>query len=261
MIIRLFAMECGRALCSRRFVATILLMVAIEALSSSRIFTNMGFGVDEILDNLFAGTGSATMLLMLLPLLPYAMSYARDMEEHALEFYMVRVDTVTFMAVRFAAAVFSAFLCVIVSFGVFAGILLCMGHPLSDSVIGDVGTAEGYQEFLKSNTGLYLLCYGTDRGLSAAMAAASAMFMSVLYPHSFFTFTSPVCIYFLSLRLIFPREIVRLWLIPSSWMEDVYASSSGGFATLLCKVGVAAMVCFVYGGLALILAGRRWHYA
>ena len=261
MIIRLFATECGRAICNRRFVASILLMVLTEMFSSAWIFTNMGFGVDEILDNLFLGTGSAMVLLMLFPLLPYALSYAKDMEEHALEFYMVRVDTVSFMAVRFAAVVLSAFLCVVISFTIYAVILLCMGHPLSVSVTGDIDTARGYEEFLKSNTVLYLLCYGTDRGLSAAMMAACALFMSVVYPHSLFVFTSPVCIYFLSLRLVFPREVERLWLIPSSWMEEVYSSPSGGFASLLCKVGVAAMICFIYGGLALVLVKRRWHYA
>lgn len=260
MIMRLFAVECKRALCNRRFAASILLMLLMEMLSSSMIFTDMWFGVDAILDNLFSGTGSATVLLMLFPLLPYAMSYARDMEEHALEFYMVRVDTAVFVAVRFAAAVFSAFLCVTVSFILFAGILLCMGHPLSGGV-GNDASGGGYREFLCSNTILYLVSYGTDRGLSAAMAAASAVFLSVLYPHSLFTFTAPVCLYFLSLRLVFPREIERTWLIPDSWMDGVYESPAGGVATLLCKLGVAMLVCLVYEGLALILAKRRWHYA
>lgn len=259
MIRRMFAMECGRAFRNRWFAFSVVLMALMEFLSSSMMLTNKDFGVDEMLDNLFSGTGSATVLLMLFPLFPYAISYAKDMEEHALEFYMVRADTVQFMLVRFTAALFSAFMCVVVSFILFAGLLLCMGYPLSGAAAGSDTT--GYQEFLGSNTALYLLCYASDRGLSAAMMAACAVFMSVVYPHSFFAFTSPVCIFFLSVRLVFPREVEREWLIPNSWVESVYSSPSGGFATLLCKLGVAAMVCMVYGGLALFMAKRRWHYA
>lgn len=257
MMIRLFCMECRRAFGSKLFAAAVFLMVLAEMLSSSWEITDMSAGVDVMLDMLFSGTGSDVVLLMMFPLLPYAISYARDMEEHALEFYMVRMNTVPFMTVRFITAIFSAFACVVVSFIVFSVILLCMGHPLSQNTASG---AEGYMEFMGSNTTLYLLCYTADRGLSAAMMAACAMFMSVLYPHSFFAFTSPVCIYLLALRLVFPHEVVRTWLIPSSWVDGVYSSPSGGFATLLCKVGVAALVCLVYGGLSVLLAKRRWHY-
>lgn len=259
MIIRLFGMECRRAFGNKLFAAAVFLMVLTEMLSSSMIFLNMSFGVDEILDNLFSGTGSDVLLLIMFPLLPYALSYAKDMEEHALDFYMVRLDTVSFMTVRFITALFSAFACVVVSFMIFSVILLSMGHPFS--ALAASNTTEGYGEFLGSNTALYLLCYSADRGLSAAMMAACAVFMSVLYPHSFFAFSSPVCIYLLALRLVFPQEVVRTWLIPSSWVDGVYSSPSGGFATLLCKVGVAALVCLVYGGLSVFMAKRRWHYA
>lgn len=259
MIRRLFGMECGRAFCNKWFVFSIILMVLTEWLSSSMMWTNKDFGVDEILDNLFGGTGSATVLITLFPLIPYAMSYAKDMEEHALEFYMIRMDTIKFMFVRFMAVIFSAFMCVLVSFLVYAVLLLCMGYPISGGIhANDMG---GYYEFLGSNTTLFLLCYAADRGLSAAMIAACAVFLSVLYPHSFFAFTAPVCIFLLSQRLIFPREIERTWLMPDTWIESVYNSPSGGFATLLCKVGVTAMVCLVYGGFTLIMAKRRWHYA
>ena len=257
MMIRLFCMECRRAFGNKLFAAAVFLMVLAEMLSSSWEITDMATGVDVMLDMLFSGTGSDVVLLMMFPLLPFAISYARDMEEHALEFYMVRTNTVPFMTVRFITAIFSAFACVVVSFIVFSVILLCMGHPLSQNT---ASSTEGYMEFMGSNTTLYLLCYTADRGLSAAMMAACAMFMSVLYPHSFFAFTSPVCIYLLALRLVFPHEVVRTWLIPSSWVDGVYSSPSGGFATLLCKVGVAALVCLVYGGLSVLLAKRRWHY-
>lgn len=259
MLMRVFGMELKRAFCSRQFATSIVLMVLMEILSSAMILTNLSFGVDEVLDNLFAGTGSVDVLLLLFPLLPYAVSYAKDMEEHALDFYMVRMDAMSFMVVRFAAAVFSAFACVVVSFAMFSVILLCMGHPLSVGAASSM--TEGYQEFMGSHTALYLTCYTADRGLSAAMIAACAVFMSVLYSHSFFAFVSPACIYLLSVRLVFPMEVRRTWLMPDTWIEGIYESPSGGFATLMCKVGVAVLVCLVYGGLSVILAKRRWHYA
>ena len=259
MLARVTGMELKRAFWNRMFAVSIVLMVLMEILASALVITNTAFGVDEILDSLFAGTGSDTVLLLLFPLLPYAAAYAKDMEDHALEFYMVRMDTVPFMAVRFTVAAASAFACVVVSFAVFGAVLLCLGHPLSAGV--STGVTAGYQEFLGSHTALYLLCYSADRGLSAAMMAGCAVFMSVLYPNSFFAFTSPACIYLLSERLIFPAEIERAWLTPDSWIEGVYESASGGFATLLCKAGVAALVCLVYGGLSAALAKRRWHYA
>lgn len=259
MIKRLFVTECGRAFCNKRFIFCIILMILMEMFSSSMILTNKTFGVDEILENLFSGTGSATVLLMMFPLMPYAVSYAKDMEEHALEFYMIRMNTVQFVFVRFMVVIFSAFMCIIISFALYSVLLLCMGHPLSAAMVNS--DIEGYQKFSVLNTVLHLLGYASDRGLSAVMMAACAMFLSVLYPHSFFVFTSPVCIYYMSVRLIFPKEIEREWLIPSSWIELVYSSPSGEFVSLLCKIGVTAMVCFVYGGFTLIMAKRRWHYA
>lgn len=256
---RLFAMELKRAFYNRNFFLTIVLMVLMEIVSSSLIFTNIAFGVDEILDNLFSGTGSATVLLMLFPLLPYAISYAKDMEDGALDYYMVRTDIHTFLSVRFIVAVFSAFACVVISFVIFSTLLYCMGHPITNGVSS--GDGEGYNQFLGSEPFLYFLCYSVDRGMSAAMMAASAVFLSVLYSNSFFAFTAPVCLYFLSVRLVFPNEVNRLWLHPDSWIEGVYNSAYGGFATLFYKTGVMVTVCLVYEVFALIIAKRRWHYA
>lgn len=260
-VARLFCIEFRRAVLSKKFAVAVLLTVLMEMLSSARMLLQSGATVIETMNFMFDGAGSAFLILCLFPLLPFSLSYAEDMEENALTYYMVRTTPVSFMLNRFFLVCLSAFLCVVCSFILFIIVLRCMGEPLfwAEANYQNVG----YDQFLAvGNTAAFLCCYITDRALSAVMMSACAVWISTVFPNTLFSFTAPVCIYFLALRVIrFPAELEKPYLQVSSWIEGVYVSPSGGAATFLCKLGVTAMVCTVYGILAVVQVKRRWHYA
>jgi len=253
--------EFRRAVLSKKFAIAVLLTVLMEMLSSAMMLFQSGATVIETLNFMFDGAGSAFLILCLFPLLPFSLSYAEDMEDNALTYYMVRTDTVSFMLNRFLVVCLSAFLCVVCSFIIFIFILHCMGEPLFWAELDY--TNAGYNQFLaEGNTLAFLCCYIADRALSAVMMSACAVWISTVFSNTLFSFTAPVCIYFIALRVIrFPSELENTYLQVSSWVGGVYESPAGGTATFFCKLGVTAMVCAVYGILAVIQANRRWHYA
>ena len=264
LFINLFSIEICRAVFSKKFVICIFLMLVFELLSSSMIIFNTGFTVEEVLDNVFNGSGSANILLCLLPLVPFCLSYAKDMEDNAVSFYLVRANTCTYMLNRFFVACLSAFFCVVVSFAIFTIVLLCIGHPLSYNMYSgeaEAGSVSGYMQFLVQGKVMsYLIFYTMDRGLSAVMIAALAVFISTIYTNTFFTFTAPVCIYFMAVRFIFSGDYEHQWRLPSSWIEGTYDLPEGGYMTFFCKLGVALLVCIFFCGLSVFCSVRRWHY-
>lgn len=260
---RLFCIEFRRAIVSKRFIGTVFFMLLLELLSSSTLLTDLESSIIDVIENLFAGTGSAHLLLGMLPLLPFSLSYAEDIEENALNFILVRSNTVLFMLNRFFVACLSAFLCVVISFSILILILFCMGHPLFLTHINDI--RNGYAQFLTDGNGVaYLFFYVLDRGLSATMMAGCAIWVSTILPNAFFAFTAPICIYFLALRIImFPTEMMFTYqyLQVQLWFEGTYDSPNGGLASFLCKLGVTAMICMIYGAFSIVHTVRRWHYA
>lgn len=246
-----------RALCSENFVLTVLLMFLVELLSCGQPLYVDIYSVVEVVDNLFSGTGSADLLLMMFPLLPYALEYAKEEQEKAVAFWVVRTGTGSYAIGKFIASCVAAFCSVMVSFLLLCTVLLVMGHPLYRE-LGYEGY--GYVQLLANERPFaFLFCYLADRGLSAAMMAGCAVCISSVYPNLFLTFSGPICIYFIVLR-IFPGSAIP-WLNVSNWMEGTYASPAGGEMSLLIKLTVSLLVCFVYGIVTVWAIKRRWQYA
>ena len=257
----LFRTDMKRAVLSRSFLLTIILMLLVQCLSSGDPFLRIDdYSVTEIIDNLFAGTGSVGLLLMLFPLLPYALSYARDEEENAVTFWMIRISAGKYLTSRFMAACISAFLSVVLSFIMLILLLLAMGHSLYNPELFYLEM--GYAQLLAAGQPIaYFIAYLCDRGLSAAMMSGCAVWISTVYPNQYLSFSGPICIYFLVL-CIFPRfDISARHLAVSSWVDGTYDSPLGGWFSLLCKLGVTLLVCGVYYLFSRMNVKRRWHYA
>lgn len=119
MLGNLFCIDLRRAVCSRAFLLTVLAMVFVELLSAGPILSIPEFGVTEILDNLFAGTDSASLLFMLFPLFPGALTYAKDVQERSVNFWLIRAEVKAYMASKYLAACASALLALETSFVLF----------------------------------------------------------------------------------------------------------------------------------------------
>ena len=260
MLGNLFCIDLRRAVCSRVFLLTVAVMVFVELLCAGPVLFTLEFAVTDILDNLFAGTGSSEILLMVLPLFPGALLYSRDTQERSVNFWLVRAKAGTYMAAKFLAACISALLALAVSFTVLTFILLAMGHGLGRTIpYGGEGSIYGYLQLLyEENVAGYLILYTLDRGLSAAMMAGCAVFLSAIYPNPYFAACGPVCIFYLVLRAF--SGVTQETLSPHTWMSGTYQLFSSGWMVFLCKAGVALLVCGVYGALSVWIMGRRWRH-
>lgn len=255
--IRIVGNDMRRAIISWRFLVTVVLMTMVATLSSGTMLTVRECCVAEIIDNLFSGSGNSDLLIMLLPLLPYALTYAREEEERAVAFWVVRTEVPCYMFGKYLTACVSALLCVVASFCVLTLVLMGMGHPLYRDM---PFIEEGYTQLLAAGKPiLYLAAYFLDRGFGAAMAAGSAVLISAILPNQFLAFVGPVCLRLVALRVIsFPN--MPAYLQVTSWTDGTYNLSTGGM-TMLCKVGVSLLVCAVFGAFSLFLVKRRWHRA
>lgn len=255
--IRVIGNDMRRAVCSWRFCVTVILMTLVEILSSGTMLTVRECCVVEIVDNLFSGSGSSDLLIMLFPLLPYALTYAREEEERAVAFWVTRTETSCYMTGKYLAACAGALLCVCVSFLALTLALMGMGHPLCRDM---AFVNRGHSQLLADGKPVwYLVSYLLDRGLGAAMAAGSAVWISSIYPNQFLAFVGPVCLQFVALRVIsFPD--MPLFFNVMNWTGGTYDFDTAGM-TLLCKAGVALLVCSFFGVCSLLHVRRRWHRA
>lgn len=255
--LRVISNDIKRAVISWRFLVTVILMTMVATLSSGTMLTVTECCVVEIIDNLFSGSGSSDLLIMLLPLLPYALTYVREEEERAVTFWVMRTETSCYLFGKYLAACLSALLCVVASFCALTLVLIGMGHPLYRDI---PFVEEGYSQLLAAGKPiLYLAAYFLDRGLGAAMAAGSAVLISAVFPNRFLAFVGPVCLQLVALRVIsFPG--IPAYMNVMNWTGGTYNLETGGM-TLLCKVGVSLFVCVVFGAFSLLLVKRRWHHA
>lgn len=255
-----------RSLMTKKFAILVIGMILVELLSCGRSLLVNQFGVTELMDNLFAGTGSAEIILMLFPLIPFALAYAKDEQEHATLFWVVRAGAGKYMTSHFVIGCISAFLCVAVSLTLLCTVLFAMGHPLCWEEAYSMASNQegGYTQLLFAGHPVaYLVTYIADRGLSAAMMAGCAMCISAIYPNEFISFTGPVCIYYVALRA---SSVLRVYQMPNymhvtSWIEGTYDAPGGAIDSLLAKLGVTLLVCGVYGVVSVLLVRRRWQNA
>lgn len=251
-IIYLLHIDIRRFLGSRRFYLVCAGMILIQMLSCFAMVVLKTYTVTEIFDNLMSGTCSAVLLLWMLPLVPFALSYAEDQESNVLKYIEVRSTPWRVLVVRFFSSCLSAFLCVVLSFVAFMLIVRVMGHAWTDPELYQDIEQGGYNELLRSgNAAGFLLFFVLDRGFTAAMMGASAFFMSMFTRDTFIAFSAPVCLYFLAECIIDNymgvENLVKYpYLDSSNWMESTYNAPGGPAVALLMKLGVMIMICGIY---------------
>ncbi len=261
-MIRMYLNECRRFASSAMFYVAIILTAAAAMASSAVSITAKSSPVVEMLQAMFSGTGSAMVILLVIPVFPYALSYAFDERDGAVLFWVARADRRRYAASRFLAGCTSAFGTVVLGFFLFALISLCMGHSM---YMPEVYSAFGrtnmpYTEWLGAgHPWIFILLLSAEAGLSAAMGAGFAMLLSGIYPNPYLAFCGPLCAFFLVVRL-FSRLTINgqnRWLSPSFWIEGGSSSDPWYWFFGMRLLG-AMLVCAVYGLIFIWRVGRRW---
>lgn len=261
MMRNLLLTDMKRAIGGRGFWWIVLALVGMEFLSCGRSVW-IKCDIVMLIENLFSGTASVNLLLMLMPLVPYALVYAKDESERAAAFWVIRCGAKRYMASKFIVGCMAAFLCVVLSFVVFCVILYCGGYPLATDYLPENGKMyQGYYELLYAGNSLgYLGMYIVDRGLGGMMMSACAVFLAAMSKNQFIALTGPLCLYYVVLRISSDMDLPEFMRV-TNWIEDTYDAPGGAWEAFFCKIMVSFLVCVVFGILSVYIMKKRWEDA
>jgi len=194
--------------------------------------------VFSLLSHALTGSGSTIFILFIAPILPYAVSFASDLEDKALTFWVIRTGASKYAISKFLSSVIAGFFSVASSMIVFSLIMLIF-FPLSDGYIGD---QSGYGILLKNNQPwMYILVLTVHYSLSGALFAGMALTISTFVPNKFSTMAAPIVIYFVLMRLTTEAPIPNFFK-PSFLIEGIYSDVSPATAFLYKLIPVVAIL-------------------
>lgn len=253
-----------RAFSSAAFYLSVILMVSVGVLSSGSMLFSREYSVCEIISFLFAGSGSADLLIMVFPLLSFSLTYAKDEQEHSVGFWIVRSGAKRYMHAKFIVSCTMAFFSVVLFFLLLTVILLLKGHPLYNSNLEYLH--EGYDVLLVTgHPVIFLFVYFLHYGLGGALIAGCAVWISSIYPSWFLALTGPICLNYIALRLIsFPYgdEYVKYdYFRVENWVQGICVLPGGVWPTILSRIAGVLFVCAIFDILSVYNVKRRWHNA
>ncbi|MDD6175686.1 MAG: hypothetical protein PUC59_08025 [Firmicutes bacterium] len=201
----------------------------------------------------FGGGGVDMIIYMILPVLPFALSYAADVYSGAVPFWSVRCGIRRYVRGVWVTASLTGFCTV------FFGILLFDAVLFTTMTVPELMEDQNlFGNFLKFGTPVpYLLVDSFYKGLSGAMTACIAVWFSSMVPDRLATIASPVVLDFLYIRVItIPGFFYdRFRLIKGINIEG--GGELNWLWTILAKLATALVLCTVLGLLAEYNAKRR----
>ncbi|MBZ4665360.1 hypothetical protein [Mahella sp.] len=236
IFISLLKADLNRALLSLNFVLSTLFIMLVMFISCSGFITGTS-DVVYLLGHALSGSGSTMFILCIAPILPYGMSFASDMEDKVMTFWIIRTGVKKYAASKFVVSVIGGFLTV--GIGIFVFILIMsLFFPLFISV----NTGDSYASLLRNNkTGLYILLIAVHYSLSAALFAGTAIAVSSFIPNKFTVLSAPIVIYFVLMRLTTYASIPN-FLKADLLVQSIYPDVSPIAAFLYKLIPVAGIL-------------------
>lgn len=193
--IRVVGLEIRRMLCS----PWLWLAVVSEALwmfISTFIATSNGSIQSVIYGFIFAVDQNSgyIVLICILPILPYALSFVKEWNDRATHFWIIRTGTRPYMTAKLIAAAMAGFLTVFLGILLYAGMqrfFLPWGEP------GDYGGTYGGMQ----SVALYLLLFVSHKGASGMLVAVCALWVSCYFSNTYVALIGPNAIYWFLLRI------------------------------------------------------------
>lgn len=251
----IFLANFRRAFTEPNFYLTVLLtaVVLLPIAANTRMYSNALEGIVSVLN----GSGVFSIVICMLPALPFAGSYAQDENSGMLNFWAIRSGTRAYAGSQYLFSVLMGFC------ATFAGMLLCFfcilagGTPFWDGMSGDGG---GYSVLLgEGKLVLYLFMNLTNLALSSAIMAGVAAWFGSLVPNRMAVLAAPLVLYILLLRLI-PSGTVPPYLDPGSILQGEVTMATP-WATLGVKALIALIICGILGFFAVMNIQRRQKHA
>ncbi len=249
--LRVLTGDLKRAVFSWKFLLSTLCMTAVMPLSVAN-FLSSGENTVFYLIDLFFGSGLDGPALCILPLLSYGLSYAGEWNGGMDRLLIVRAGRGRYILSKILACAVSGFLTV------FCGMLLLIvmlgtTHPLYRS--GYCHTYITYGQMIAEGRvfqGYFL--YLIHWGLSGALTAVCALWVSAWRTNGLLAATAPFLLYFTATRIC-SRITLPGWLDPVYWYA-VYNVGTAG-KTLAIRMAVVFLLCGAMGLAAAYHINRR----
>lgn len=239
---RALKVDLRRSVLSRRFLLTVVLMLAWMLVNSA---TNIfiygflyGFGIPYTFNAALVGEFGLGMIVLAIATVPYSTSYQADQEcgfdRHAIE----RVGFTSYSVSRVISVALSAFLAFVAAAGLFLLALSLSGAP-HNTIPGNGEYLNGDYLDLVVTVGpwCYYLVRFAISGLTCAMAAVFALYICALIPNGYVALLSPLIGYYayvpvisIIMKLTGGSEIIRLFVL--NYIVTFQVNSNNGFSFL-----------------------------
>lgn len=239
----IFAIDMRRAFFSWRFAAAWALSFAV--LCVMRNAWNFADVVNEI-DSIFSGTSSYSLILIILPSIPYSYCYIAEHNSNSSKYWISRCGVREYASSKFISAVLSGMFVFILSM-VFIVFISLHYKPLWIELTPEE-LAESYSDYEKMMMQyrapvLRLVLTILHMALSAALSAGIAFCISAIVPNLFIAIMLPTLLDFAYLRLhnLLP---IPLWMDEHALYQSIYSMGSAS-ATFFTKFGIVAAILLV----------------
>jgi len=228
-----------RALCSLRFILSACGVALVILLTGLGLINNAN-DVIYLLD-LSSGSENLMLIVGILPILPFATTFATEWEEHAIGFWIIRTGIGNYAVSKVLVGALSGFLTTAAGTILFVLIALTRLPLFTDATAGNA-----YSLLLDAGKPVqYLCCRIADISLSSVLFAVAAVWISAYITNKFTAVAGPLVLYFLALRITATLNI--------PWYLKISAIVHGGYGmgtpiqTLLFKLGIVVVLCFPMG--------------
>lgn len=228
----------NRAFLSGRFMVSVFGIVLVLFLTSFQMISPLS---DVISVVMISGSGNFTLIIGLLPLIPYATTFATEWEERATSFWLIRSGVKNYVVSKIIVSAISGFMTTFIAILLYALILL-----IKLPFFTKIATGDAYVSLLEMGMPIrYLLFSAAHLSLSSALFATVALWVSTYIPNRFTTIVAPIVLYFMLYRL------TRFWDLPpylnlGTLLEGTYQAGSP-LTTMMLKLGIVMVFCIIIG--------------
>jgi hypothetical protein len=234
----LLVISFSRAIVSVRFLASVCGVILVLFLTSFGMISPLSDVLSVVMTS---GGGNTILVVGILPLIPFATTFASEWEERAVSFWIVRSGICNYAVSKVMVSAVSGSLATLAGILVYA-LLLLIKMPL----FSRISTGDAYAPLLEAGRPVrYLLYSAAHLSLSSALFTVAALWISTYIPNRFTALAAPAVLYFALFRL------TRFWDIPpylqiGTIVEGTYHAGSP-LASMLFKLGTVTLLCLLMG--------------
>lgn len=256
--LRLLKNDFQRAICSYRFLFSVL---AVTFLVSAIGCTQIGdvAGICHLVSRAVKGNGVDDVTRLVLPLVPFGMTFALEWKEKSYLFYVSRVGIERYILSKMIVTAVSGMLMTLVGTAMAIPILRALAPELPIVTTGD---ANFYSHFLKEGKVVFgFFLFVLNFALTSCFASFCGVCFSTYVPNPVAVLASPMLIYYTLIRFgpiyeipgIFEKYI---FFNPVFWVNATYPTDSPAMQ-LGYHFGNAVMYFVVFSFLAIRQTKRR----